>query len=53
LTACWRGIHFWLQTFERHTLRRQFPTLRSLVKGFLTEVRLQDPTYKNLAILYR
>lgn len=41
------------QRVERKTLARQCPTLLTLLKAFPTTMELQEPTFKDLVVVYR
>lgn len=38
---------------ERRTLARQCPTLLTLLKAFPKKMELQEPTFKDIIVLYR
>lgn len=38
---------------ERETLARQCPTLLTLLKSFPMSMSLQEPTFKDLVVVYR
>jgi hypothetical protein len=42
-----------LQSVERNTLARQCPTLLTLLKAFPTKMELQEPTFKDIVVVYR
>lgn len=42
-----------LQAVERNTLARQCPTLLTLLKAFTTKMELQEPTFKDIVVVYR
>jgi hypothetical protein len=42
-----------LQTVERKTLARQCPTLLTLLKSFPKSMELEEPTFKDIVVLYR
>lgn len=42
-----------LQRVERETLARQCPTLLTLLKSFPLSMSLQEPTFKDLVVVYR
>lgn len=42
-----------LQRVERETLARQCPTLLTLLKSFPLNMSLQEPTFKDLVVVYR
>lgn len=42
-----------LQRVERQTLARQCPTLLTLLKSFPRNMSLQEPTFKDLVVVYR
>jgi len=52
-SAIGEGNHRAAKTVERKTLRRLFPTLRSLVAGLGKEVELVEPCFKDVVIVYR
>jgi hypothetical protein len=35
------------------TLKRRFPTVTSLLKGFSETVELQEPTFQDVVVVYR
>lgn len=41
------------QRVERQTLARQCPTLMMLLKNFPKKLSLQEPTFKDLVVVYR
>ena len=45
--------HKFARVVERNTLKRQCPTLLTLLKAFPTPMELQEPTMKDLVVLYR
>ncbi len=42
-----------LQRVERLTLARQCPTLLTLLKSFPLSLSLNEPTFKDLVVVYR
>jgi hypothetical protein len=42
-----------LQTVERRTLARQCPTVLTLLQSFPKKMELQEPTFKDIIVLYR
>jgi hypothetical protein len=42
-----------LQAVERNTLARQCPTLLTLLKAFPSKMELQEPTFKDIVVVYR
>jgi hypothetical protein len=46
-------LHPLLQKIERQTLARQCPTLLTLLKSFPLSMSLQEPTFKDLVVVYR
>ena len=46
------GCQSWLEV-ERNTLKRQCPTLLTLLKAFPSSMELQEPTFKDVVVLYR
>lgn len=42
-----------VQRIERLTLARQCPTLLTLLKAFPKSMSLQEPTFKDLVVVYR
>lgn len=41
------------QVVERNTLKRQCPTLLTLLKSFPATLELQEPTFKDIVVVYR
>jgi hypothetical protein len=48
---CVHALH--VQRVERQTLARQCPTLVTLLKHFPLSMSLQEPTFKDLVVVYR
>lgn len=46
-------LHVFLQAVERKTLARQCPTLLTLLKSFPKTIELQEPTFKDIVVVYR
>lgn len=47
------GKRTYTQKVERQTLARQCPTLLTLLKSFPISLTLQEPTFKDLVVVYR
>jgi len=45
--------HKYAKTVERKTLARQCPTLLTLLKAFPNSMELEEPTFKDIVVLYR
>ncbi|KAF6257530.1 hypothetical protein COO60DRAFT_1701817 [Scenedesmus sp. NREL 46B-D3] len=47
------STHKFARSVERKTLARQCPTLLTLLKAFATKMELQEPTFKDIVVVYR
>jgi hypothetical protein len=47
------STHKFAKVVERNTLKRQCPTLLTLLKAFPRSMELQEPTFKDVVVLYR
>lgn len=47
------STHKFAKAVERNTLARQCPTLLTLLKAFPTKMELQEPTFKDIVVVYR
>lgn len=45
--------HAHAQVVERKTLKRQCPTVLTLLKSFPKVLELQEPTFKDVVVVYR
>lgn len=51
LTAWGMCVH--VQTVQRQSLRRLLPDALSVMRNFFTTLRIQEPAFKNVVVLYR
>jgi hypothetical protein len=47
------STHKYAKVVERNTLKRQCPNLLTLLKAFPRSMELQEPTFKDVVVLYR
>ncbi len=47
------STHKYAKVVERHTLKRHCPTLVTLIKSFMKKLELQEPSFKDVIVIYR